>query len=773
MLPTEMPAEGPVSTRRPLCAAISLTLAVAAVPLAVHAGEPAQLPRIAVQANEEAAADTIKIDKASSPKLTQPLVDTPQTITIVSKEVLQQQGAATLTEALRNTPGITLLAGEGGGASGTAGDSIFMRGFDTQGSIFVDNIRDLGAISRDVFNTEQVEIAKGPAGADNGRGATSGYVNMVTKVPQADDFIGGNVSYGDNERKRITFDVNEGFGNGTAVRLNVLWQDGGVAGRDVVQRDSWGVAPSIAFGLNTSTRIYAYYQHVEQDNTPDYGVPTVGMEGYYNLALATAGINPPRPDRDNFYGLKSDYEDVEVDMFTARLEHDLTDNITIRNISRYGQSERHAVTSAVLAGIVAPSATATYPSVVVTADPSTWLATRASPRQANFRENDILTNQTNFTADWTTGAVKHSVSGGIEFIYEKQTTTGYTGTGSSTVPPATVAATSLWNPDPNSPLTGFALTPTGASTKGETTTTAVYLSDTLSFAERWQVNGSLRWERFDTDYVSVPATATPPAAATTATAKDNLLSWKAGVLFKPTDFSSVYLSYANSLKPPGGDNFTLSTADNNINNPSMDPQEATNLELGTKWDLLGSRLALTAAIYRSENKNELVQSDPADPTVFIQYGKKRVEGVELGAVGQITENWQITAGLATMDAEVLEGTATQSGAIIQWSPKLTGNIWTTYRLPIGLTIGGGVRYVDTQMRSTNNSIDLTTTNMGELPDYYVFDAMASYDITRSVGLQLNVYNLADELYMASVNNNGNRYMPGAPRSFQLTANFRF
>src|SRR5687768_2308427 len=156
--------------------AVSMALAAAAAQAQNQPSneEPKTLGKIAVEDKGE---ETIKVDKPSSPKFTQPLVDTPQTIAVISDEVLLQQGATTLSQALRNTPGVTFLMGENGNTA--TGDSIFMRGFDTQGSIFIDGIRDLGTVSRDTFNTQQVEIAKGPAGPDYGRSAASGYVNLV------------------------------------------------------------------------------------------------------------------------------------------------------------------------------------------------------------------------------------------------------------------------------------------------------------------------------------------------------------------------------------------------------------------------------------------------------------------------------------------------------------------------------------------------------------------------------------------------------------------
>ena len=219
--------------------ALSLA-ALVALPVAAQTPEPpkpadapkeATLP--AVKVTGGAPANDYKADNASSPKFTQPLVDTPQTITVIKKEILQQQAATSLAEALRNTPGITLQLGENGNTA--TGDSIFMRGFDTTNSIFVDGMRDLGNISRDVFNIEQVEVIKGPSGSDNGRGASSGYVNLVTKMANRETFTNGSVSLGNANRLRLTADVNRPLElsiPGSALRLNLMAQDYGAPGRD-------------------------------------------------------------------------------------------------------------------------------------------------------------------------------------------------------------------------------------------------------------------------------------------------------------------------------------------------------------------------------------------------------------------------------------------------------------------------------------------------------------------------------------------------------------
>jgi catecholate siderophore receptor len=754
------------SSRRRIAVAVSLALASAASQVhAQSAEEPKTLPKVSVQAAEEEV--TPKVDRVSSPKFTQPLLDTPQTISIVSSAVLNQQGATSLSQALRNTPGVTFLLGENGNTA--TGDSIFMRGFDTQGSIFIDGIRDLGSVTRDTFNTEQVEIAKGPAGPDYGRSAASGYVNLASKVPTTRDFTGGSASYGTSDNARLTGDINHRFeGTGTALRLNVMGQDGEVEGRDYIERKGWAIAPALAFGLDTDTRSYFYLLHTEQDNVPDGGVTTLGLDGFYNrnfdpnplpvtppAAPTAPGVVPAAVDRENFYGYRSDFEEISGTMFTARFEHDFSDNVTLRNSTRFGRLKQFYV----LTGVNALN--------VPDPNPASWTVNRS--RQAKFQENKLLTNQTNLTINVETGAVRHAITSGIEFISEEQFAPTYVGLG-------TLVPVNPYNPDlPDAPP-DYAPVRNGVFARGETQTIGAYLFDTLSFGEKWQVTGGARADQFDTNFDGASLVGTAPNQVLTPlhlSLDDTLFSYKAGVMFKPVPNGSIYLSHATSQQPPGGANFTLAAGGtgNSVNRVDLEPTEGSNLELGSKWEFNDGAFIVTAALFDSSNKNELI-ADPVTPNTFIQVGEREVKGLELGFVGKLSDNWDLTAGFAKMNTDITRGTATQQGAAINWSPELTFSSWTTYRAPFGLTIGGGVRYTDTVARSvTNQPVDKA--NTPSAPEYWVIDAMLGYQINEQISLQLNGYNLADEEYIGTLNNGGSRYIPGTPRSALLTVNFTF
>ena len=745
-----------------------VALAALALPLASQAqpaGAPDEaLPEINVHSSAEA---PYKADWVSSPKLTQPLVDTPQTVSVIKKEIIREQGATTLTEALHNTPGVgTFFLGENG--STNTGDAVFMRGFDSSGSIFVDGIRDLGSISRDVFNIEQIEVSKGPTGADYGRSSPTGSVNLVTKQPLMKDAYSGSLGIGSADYKRATADLNKTIGENSAFRVNLLEEKSGVAGRDVVENNREGVAAALGFGLGTSTRTYLNVLHVDQRNTPDGGVPTIGLPGYSSPDPARPFLSDARlVDPRNFYGSTSDYDNVNADMVTAIVEHDISPDTMLRNISRYGKTTQHYL----LTSFMGSAANLLTPDP---ADPSTWTLARGvgNPlgRTLKDQENEILTNQTNITTGFDTGSIRHDLSAGLELIREKQTTVGYAGTG-------TLAAASLYHPNPDDPVGDFNPVRNGTGSDGETSTIGAYLFDTLKFGKRWQLLGGVRVDHYKTDYASTtlstarsnPTLPVGTRVSTNLNDSGNLLNWKFAALYKPAENGSVYVSYATSQEPPGGSNFALSTSESNAGNPKFDPQNARTTEIGTKWELMNKRLSLTAALYDTEISNDIAQN-PVD-LLYYQTGKKQVKGVELGLVGEITSAWNASVGYTLMKAEVASGTgvAADGSNNLAYTPKQAFTAWSTCKLPHGWTIGGGARFVDALLRGTDGAIGTPEyTN-----SYWVFDAMATYKISKNVDLQLNLYNLTDKQYVAAINKSGYRYTPGMPRSAVLAANIKF
>ena len=685
-------------------------------------------------------------EKPVSDKYSTSLTETPQTIQVIPRTLLDEQGATTLTDALRNVPGITMQAGEGGGASNTSGDMFNMRGFSANNSLFVDGVRDDGMLARDVFNLEQIEVFSGPTGSDVGRTNAAGYINLATKVPQRDEARSGSLTFGSESQVRVTADLNQPlpmgrrgtfFGN-AAIRINALWQDGGVAGRNEVSRESRSIAPSISFGLSTPTRLTLSGQVMRQDNLADYGLPAAASP--VGPLTPTSALAATPVDQSNHYGSPDvDYDRGEQDNVLLRLEHDFGTTASIRNQTRYNATTRKAL----ITSIQNPAA---Y-------NPDTNLVTLS--RQANERQNDIFSNQTSLTARPTTGPLRHDLSLGLEISSEDQFAPTLAGVG-------TRDPVDLHHPDVYSPVVGVNVQPTGAYAEGRTDTVALYAFDGLDLGARTRVNGGIRMERYDTTSRSVTAA----GVATDLDGSDTLVSGKAGVIFRLNSLGNVYASYGSSLTPPGSANFQLNAAPSNQNNPNVDPQKSVNYEVGTKWDLAGSRLQMTGAYFWTRNENVIFVVDAAAvPPIFNQDDEQKVQGVSLSLVGRITPQLDVNLAVQYLDSSLVSQNPALDGHRLALTPEFSGNVWATYQFPRGIRAGGGVRYTD--------PVYISTANTTVIPRYAIGDLLAEAPLGERIILRLNVYNVTDRTYIKNINNNAGRYNPGAPRSFLLSTAIRF
>jgi catecholate siderophore receptor len=678
---------------------------------------------------EESVVVTARISGVSSPKYTEPLRDVPQTITVIPASVIQEQNATTLRDVLRNVPGLTIQAGEGGVP---AGDNLTIRGFSARTDMFVDGVRDFGGYSRDPFNTEQVEVTKGPASSVAGRGSTGGSINMVSKAPRVSSLRSATFGLGDESYKRGTIDVNQKLdGVGlprAALRLNAMWTDTDVARRDAVENKRWGVAPSLAFGLGTSTRVVLSYAHLDQDNVPDYGIPWVPVNT--GPLAPWSGAAPP-VESSNFYGLTArDYEDTRTDLSTALVEHDLRDGLTLRNQLRYGRSKRDSV-------ITAPRF----------ADVNSPANYRVINRQLQSRDmlDTILSNQTSLNARFGVGRVRHALAAGVEL--------GREGSENFLRAGPTAPTADLFDPDPDQPYPG-PITRTGAVNDGTADGAAVYAFDTITLGTHFEVTGGLRYDHFAVDYDSKAAS----GVVTPFSRTDDMLSWRAGAVYKPRPYGSVYAGLGTSFNPSAEG---LSLAANNVN---LDPEETRSFEVGTKWDLSRQRLSLTAALFRTQKRNARTPGvNPGDPPQVLQ-GEQTVDGVELGATGSIGSRVSVFAGYAHMRSEIEESnTAAEVGGALPQTPENTFNLWLTLRLPRDVTVGLGTQYMDSVYRNAVNTLSV--------PSYWVVNATAAYAVTRRLTLRLNGYNLADEEYVDRVG--GGHFIPGPGRYVTVTADVRF
>ena len=651
----------------------------------------------------------------SSPRYTEPLRNLPQTITIIPKEIIEQQGATSLTEVLRNVPGLTIAAGEGGVA---AGDNLTLRGNSARNDIFVDGVRDLSPQSRDPFNLESVEVTKGPTSAITGRGSAGGAINLVSKGPGINRFLTGTVALGNADTRRGSFDANVPVAERISFRLNGLIHDAGVAGRNAVRNDRWGLAPSLAFGLGTPTRLTLGYYKLRQDNVSDYGIPWIPAT---NNALREYRDRPAPVPRETFYGFaERDREILNQDTATVKVEHEFTDVNSMRSQLRYGRAGRNSIAT--------PPRMAGTDTTAVNREMRSWVA-----------QDTIWDSQTDFRLEAKTGGIRHNLITGAAFTHEGNTRINRT---------APNSPTTLLNPNPADVYAGTITTnPNVGDITGKTQ--SVWLFDTAKLGEKWEATGGARWERFDVKGVST----TPAPVAQNV----KFASVRAGLIYKPTQNGSVYTSYGTSVSP-SLEGLSYSTA-----NTAIPPEKTYTAEVGTKWEYGGGRLLVTGALFRVAKDNARTPGLlPTDPPQVLS-GQQVSQGIELSASGAITRSLRVLGSYTLIDARIRSSnTPAEVGRMFQNTPRNAASTWFTYTAK-RLTLGVGPRFMG--RRFGNN------TNTRQVEAYGTVDAMASYSINRHVDLRMNVSNLNDVYYFERLG--GGHLIPGPSRYVMVTTNLRF
>lgn len=738
--------------------------------------------------------DGYKVDKADSPKQTAPLINTPRSITVIPASVIKDTASASLTEALRTVPGITLGAGEGGNP---LGDRPFIRGFDSQASTYLDGVRDVGAQSREVFAVEQIEVVKGSDSTTGGRGGAGGSLNLVSKTPKADRFVAASASLGNADYKRATIDINQPINDFIGFRLNGMWHDQDVAGRDAIWSKRWGVAPSVKLGLNGPTSLTISYYHLETDELPDSGIPYL-----YTIGNAPAGVTETGPAQDfttiggrqvsvprgAYYGLEDrDFRKTNVDNFTIRAEHQFGNGITLRNTSRYGTSMQGYVWTQPddqQGNVYGTNAAAT-----ATAGGLVWRRTNT-----RYSKTDGMINQTDLFGEFSLGGIKNSFAASLEFSHEKaangtyvsNATTGTAIASGSTISPRCSTAmiaryncTTIDNPNPSDPWVSYAsdtstvVSPIVRSlsktfTLSKTTTKAASFFDTITLSDALLINLGGRFDRYETS-VSPGLAVTATTDRTYYERTDDLWTYQAGIVFKPAANGSIYASTSTSATPPGS--FLANGSEGNALNTTsqaltdaLKVEKTKSYEIGTKWNLFNESLALTLAAFRTETKNARATND-AGTVAFI--GERLIKGIELGYNGNITPEWNVFGGYTYMDSEIVDGgfTATTLGTTTLYAPSVnTGKqfpntpkhsftAFTNYKVTPAFTLGGGAIYMSkvyggySDTRAVSNGAVVISKELARMvPSYWRFDANASYAFSEAVNLQVNVNNALNKRY---------------------------
>ncbi|MBB5035580.1 TonB-dependent receptor [Prosthecobacter vanneervenii] len=710
--------------------------------------------------------------RMQSPKFTEPARNIPQTLSIIPRQVIEDRGAFTLRDVLKNTPGISMQAGEG--ISGHSGaDSLAIRGFSSRSDWFVDGIRDYGNYNRDPWNMEQVEVAKGPASTTMGRGSTGGYINTVSKMANLQESTVINSTVGTSSLYRGTVDTNQKLGDHSALRLNGMWNSNDVAGRDNIFQSRYGIGASLALGLETDTRFTLNYMRQEENNLPDFGLPFVPTNGTFvgGYAYLNSFANQIAPvSFDTSYARRNyDFQKIQTDMITAIFEHDFSKSLRFRNTTRWARNHYDARTAAPR---FIDTDTATpgnqYTSQLVLED------------QRRRQTNSSFTNQSLLNADFDTGRLHHGLVMGLEFAYEQQLTASRAGNVivsdlfDSSVRGALTPGQQAANPRRTTTIQGVSPTDLPAAAESHLSTVSVYAMDTVKLGKHWQLSGGIRYDHIhfvQHGYYYTGANDIFGGSNPGPTNNDDLFSWKGALVYKPVDHGSFYFGYATSYNATadGGNSgqlgLTIPGGAGGIGNNTFagfNPEKATSYELGTKWDLFKERLSLTAALFRTEKTN--VRTTNANITT--NAGSQTVDGVEIGLAGQLTSRWQVFAGATHMASKVnASSTAAELGQMLPNAPDYTFNLWTTYNITDNLQIGGGTQYMGKIIGSSGNASRV-------IPDYWTTDLMVSYRFTQNFSLRLNIYNVADNRYLDTVSSTGSA-TPGMGRYAALTASIKF
>jgi catecholate siderophore receptor len=713
-----------------------------------------------------------KVDHVqASGKFPEPILNTPKTITVLSKEVLEDKGATTLKQAILSTAGVTLGTGEGGNAFG---DRFFIRGFDARNDIFIDGIRDAGVSVRENFFTEQVEILRGPGSSFAGRGTTGGAINIVTKAATAEkSFYNMDTTFGTDQTKRVTLDVNQVVSPTFAVRTGGMFQEAKVAGRDYSKDNRDGAFVATTWKPVDAVKITTDYVHTELTGRPDFGVP------YYRPSTATTA-GGPFPDfgsnRNNWYGeFNRDFYRTGQDFGTLAAEVQITPDLVVSNKFRASHSTQNYI--------------GTLPESPVIANPLSASTLTSNP-QSRIQITDVLANQTEATYKFQDGfGFKHTALAGVEVSREKLYIDKYLNLTTETVGIPLAASGSPTNTSVFFPQNTFLSFP-GASVAGLPTkltidTASGYVIDTANYQDKVILNGGFRYDDYNLNTSGFGTVNTVGAGGRTVSttvygqqsAEYLIPNFNLGLTLKPAPNGAVYVAYATSANPVGAEFDGTSTAYGAVapvlsgnSNQLFGPEKNKAIEIGTKWELFDRHLLVTAALFQTTKDNAreaqnvsagtgtatcpfpITNPPTAGNVSCITAGAAYlVRGIDLGVGGKITDKWSVFGGLVLMHSEVTKSLAPSPNTVLY--PTNVGlklanvahqsfSLLTKYQLTDVWELGGQAVY-----RSEIYGGTLLAANQGtSIPSYWRFDTFAEAKIDKNWKVKLYVNNLFNKRY---------------------------
>jgi catecholate siderophore receptor len=728
----------------------------------------------------------------ASRKFPEPILNTPKTVTVLTKELLEDKNATTLKQAVLSTAGVTLGTGEGGNAFG---DRFFIRGFDARNDVFIDGVRDAGVSVRENFFTEQIEILRGPASSFAGRGTTGGAINIVTKEARTEkSFYNMDTTLGTDATKRVTLDINQVINPTLAVRAGGLFQDADVAGRNVTTDDRDGAFVAATWKPVDAVKVTADYVHTYLHGIPDFAVPYFrpgsgagGVNSSSQLFTTTAG--GPFPDfgsnRNNFYGFANrDFFKVQQDFGTLNAEVHLNPDLIFTNKTRLSQSINNYI--------------GTLPESPIAATPLSGSTVTANP-QSRYQVTDVVANQSEVTYKFDTGGFRHTALFGVELSQEKASIDKYAGLSSEAIGSAfsgsgSVTGESVFAPQfTNLPFGPPSLL--GMPTNFAIDTASVYALDTANFQDILILNGGIRYDDYNiktSGFGTVNGVATYGAQS----AEFGLPNFNLGVTYKPLPNGSIYVAYATSSNPVGAEfDGTGGVAYGGLipvlngGNPTQifGPEQNKAAEVGTKWELFDRHLLLTGALFQTtkDNAREAFNvSSAANATPNCPYpagttgsvscisagAAYYVRGIDLGMTGKITDKWSVFGGVTLMESRVTKSTVptanmpqpllyqTNVGLPLANIAPQSFSLLSKYQLTDVWEFGGQAVY-----RSKVEGGTLLAANQGtSIPSYWRFDAFAEAKLNKNWTVKLFVNNIFNKLYYDALYQSANPFVLEAP-----------
>ncbi len=686
-------------------------------------------PGVLAQTSEVVELDSVEVvgrylytNQVNALETPTPIIDVPQSLSIVTADQITLQGFTSIGDIINYTPGVNTSQGEG------HRDAIVFRGVRSTADFFIDGVRDDVQYYRPLYNLEQVEILRGPNALLFGRGGTGGILNRVTKKGViGENFTGYQASIDSFGEFGVQIDHNFAVDETMAFRINAFVESL-ENHRDFYDGDRIGINPTAKFQLSDDSTLDLSYEYIDHERFIDRGIPT-GTNG-----------RPVETFEDIVFGdPELNKTELEAHLLRAALQQDFSNTLKGNFSLFYGDYDK------LYQNLYASSySQATTPDSV----------TLDGYVDTTQRENLILSG--NLIGEFITDDISHTVIIGAEIIDTSSDQDRYN---------------TFWNTtsDDNEIFTiarplnlqGGA----GVNSSGETTSNSftadlnddtrvsidvfsAYIQDEIELSDQWDVIIGARFDSFDIEVFNVPANET-------RNRKDEEVSPRLGLLFKPEENISIYASYSESFLPRSGEQF----ANINGNNNQLDPNTFSNLEAGLKWDF-DQGLSLTASIFEIEQSSPQVADNDSSTLDVID---SEITGFELQLNGQLTEQWYVSAGYSNLDGEQVNRSG-PTGLRPRELPENTFSVWNNFRATEQFGFGLGLTYQDESFINNGNS--------AILPSYTRIDAAAYYDVSEDLRVQLNVENLTDKLYFPN-SHSTHQATVGAPLNARISVIGRF